>query len=214
MTEIEGRSVHICEDHDIVYVGLKLLLEKSTSYQLVGYSQNGKDLIYLLNQHQPDILILDLNLPGTDGFSLLKSVREVDKKICVVILTMYQDEFLVERARQEGANAYLLKNATNDELLKALNAVTSNTFYMTPQLKRELAKKKLFLDSFPQKMKLTRRELEIIRLISSGKNSQQISIDLEISQHTVETHRKNILRKLEINNLTALIKFAHDNKII
>lgn len=208
------RKVIICEDHEIVYTGLELLLEKSANYVLTGHAQNGKQLVPLIKEQNPDILILDLNLPDTDGFTLLKSIREFNKKICVVILTMYQDEFLLERAQAEGANAYLLKNAANDELLRALDAVQIDTFYVTRQLKEELAKKKLFLDKFSQKMKLTRREMEIIRVLSMGKTSDQASIELFISPHTVDTHRKNIFRKLEINNISALVKFAHDNKII
>ncbi len=208
------RKVIICEDHEIVYTGLELLLEKSANYLLTGHAQNGKQLVPLIKEQNPDILILDLNLPDTDGFTLLKSIREFNKKICVVILTMYQDEFLLERAQAEGANAYLLKNAANDELLRALDAVHIDTFYVTRQLKEELAKKKLFLDKFSQKMKLTRREMEIIRVLSMGKTSDQASIELFISPHTVDTHRKNIFRKLEINNISALVKFAHDNKII
>lgn len=208
------RKVIICEDHEIVYTGLELLLEKSANYVLTGHAQNGKQLVPLIKEQNPDILILDLNLPDTDGFTLLKSIREFNKKICVVILTMYQDEFLLERAQAEGANAYLLKNAANDELLRALDAVHIDTFYVTRQLKEELAKKKLFLDKFSQKMKLTRREMEIIRVLSMGKTSDQASIELFISPHTVDTHRKNIFRKLEINNISALVKFAHDNKII
>jgi two-component system nitrate/nitrite response regulator NarL len=208
------RKVIICEDHEIVYTGLKLILEQSVNYVLSGHAQNGKELLPLLNEQSPDILILDLNLPDTDGFTLLRQVREFDKKICIVILTMYQDEHLVDRAHEEGANAYLLKNAANEELLRALDTINHDTFYVTRQLKEELAKKKLFHDTFTQRMKLTRREVEIIRLLSLGMTSEQASVELSISPHTIDTHRKNIFRKLEINNLAALVRFAYDNKII
>lgn len=208
------KKVIICEDHEIVYSGLKLLLEQSDIYRLVGHAQQGSELVPLLKKHQPDILILDLNLPDTEGFTLLNSIREFDQRICIVILTMYQDEFMVERARKAGANAYLLKNAANDELLTALDTVRNDTFYLTEQLEQELGRKKLFLDNFSQKMKLTRREVEIIRLLSSGKSSEETARTLFISTHTVDTHRKNIFRKLEITNLAALVRFAYDQKII
>lgn len=208
------KKILICEDHAIVYSGLKMLLAQSLRYELVGHAQQGKDLEPLLVQENPDILILDLNLPDTDGFTLLKAIRVLDKKLKVVILTMYHDEFLVERARLEGANAYLLKNAGNDELLQALDNLYTIDFYVAQQLEQELARKKLFKDDFTQKMKLTKREVEIIRLLSMGKTSQQTSVELSISSHTVDTHRKNIFRKLEINNIADLVRFAHDNKII
>lgn len=210
----EKKRIVICEDHSIVYTGLQLLLEQSQQYTLVGYAANGTDLIPLLKQENPDILILDLNLPDIDGFSLVKAIREFNTTLRIVILTMYHDEFLVERARLEGANAYLLKNTGNEELLLALDTVDSNSFYMAEQLEQELTSKKLFKDDFAQKMKLTRREVEIIRLLAMGNTSHQTSVELSISPHTVDTHRKNIFRKLEINNIADLVRFAHDNKII
>jgi DNA-binding NarL/FixJ family response regulator len=208
------KKVLICEDHAIVYTGLKLLLDQSTQYELTGYAQKGAELIPLIRQHNPDILILDLNLPDTDGFTLLKSIREFTSRLRVIILTMYQDEHLVERARQEGANAYLLKNASNDELLHTLDNLDNQKFYVTKELEQELNRKKMFKDAFVQKMKLTKREIEIIRLLAMGKSSPQVSTELSISAFTVDTHRKNIFRKLEINNIADLVRFAHDHKII
>jgi DNA-binding NarL/FixJ family response regulator len=208
------KKVLICEDHAIVYTGLKLLLDQSTQYELTGYTQKGADLIPLIRQHNPDILILDLNLPDTDGFTLLKSIREFNSHLRVIILTMYQDEHLVERARQEGANAYLLKNASNDELLQTLDNLDNQKFYVTKELEQELNRKKMFKDAFAQKMKLTKREIQIIRLLAMGKSSPQVSTELSISTFTVDTHRKNIFRKLEINNIADLVRFAHDHKII
>lgn len=210
----QKRRIVICEDHSIVYTGLKLLLEQSTRYALIGYASKGSELLPILKEGKADILILDLNLPDIDGFSLLKSIREFDSKLHVVILTMYHEEYLVERAKQEGANAYLLKNSGNDELLQALDRLDENKFYVAQQLEQELTRKKLFKDDFAQKMKLTRRELEIIKLLAMGKTSQQASVELSLSSHTVDTHRKNIFRKLEINNIADLVRFAHDNKII
>lgn len=208
------KKVIICEDHAIVYAGLKLLLDQSPRYELTGYTQKGAELIPLIKEHHPDILILDLNLPDTDGFTLLKSIRQFNSTLRIIILTMYQDEHLVERARQEGANAYLLKNASNEELLNTLNNLDQLEFYITRELEQEMDRKKLFQDAFAQKMKLTKREIEIIRLLASGKSSPQVSTELSISAYTVDTHRKNIFRKLEINNIADLVRFAHDNKII
>ena len=208
------KKIVICEDHSIVYVGLKLLLEQSKHYTLLGYASNGKELIPLLENEKVDILLLDLNLPDTDGFTLLKTIRGFDTNIRIVILTMYHEEFLVERARLEGANAYLLKNSGNDELIQALDNLDAQPFYVAEQLAQELTRKKLFKDDFAQKMKLTRRELEIIKLLALGLTSQQAAVELSLSSHTVDTHRKNIFRKLEINSIADLVRFAHDNKII
>lgn len=207
-------SVVICEDHEIVYTGLKLILDQSDDFEIVGHAQNGQELLPLLAQSNAHILILDLNLPDTDGFTLLKSVRELNKNIFVIILTMYHEQHLIQRAKDEGANAYLLKNASNEELLEALRQVNHKTFFVTRELQTEGEHQEIFKDEFSQKMKLTRREIEIIRLLAMGNTSQQASVALTISPHTVDTHRKNIFRKLKINNIADLVRFAHDTKII
>lgn len=210
----QRRSVVICEDHEIVYTGLKLILDQSDDFEIIGHVQSGAELLPLLQQYQADVLILDLNLPDTDGFSLLKAVREVNKHIFVIILTMYQENHLIQRAKDEGANAYLLKNASNEELLQALRQVSHQSFFVTSELHLDNDHHDLFKDEFSQKMKLTRREIEIIRLLAMGNTSLQASVVLSISQHTVDTHRKNIFRKLKINNIADLVRFAHDAKII
>lgn len=213
MPELKS-SVVICEDHEIVYTGLKLILDQSDEFEIAGHAQTGEELFPILARGKANILILDLNLPDIDGFSLLKSVRAVNKEVFVIILTMYQDLHLIQRAKDEGANAYLLKNASNEELLEALRQVNHQTFFVTRELQTESEHQTLFKDEFSQKMKLTRREIEIIRLLAMGNTSQQASVVLSISPHTVDTHRKNIFRKLKINNIADLVRFAHDTKII
>jgi DNA-binding NarL/FixJ family response regulator len=206
--------VVICEDHEIVFTGLKLILDQSDDFEIVGHARNGNELLPLLEQSRATILILDLNLPDKDGFALLKAVRAVNQNIFVIILTMYQDLHLIQRAKDEGANAYLLKNSSNEELMEALRQVSHTSFFVTKELQTEGDHQDLFKDEFSQKMKLTRREIEIIRLLAMGNTSQQASVALIISPHTVDTHRKNIFRKLKINNIADLVRFAHDTKII
>jgi len=207
------KKIVICEDHRIVYDGLELLLAGSKEYAIVGYAANGKALITLLKDTDPDILILDLNLPDSDGFTLLREIRTSSEKIRIIILTMYNDSFLIEKAREERANAYLLKNASNEEILAALAQSNDNNFYVTRSIQHEMDRRKIYRDRFAQKMKLTRRELEIIEKLARGESSQEIAEQLFLSHHTVETHRKNIFRKLEINNIADLVRFAHENGI-
>jgi len=207
------KKIVICEDHRIVYDGLELFLAGSKEYAIVGYAANGKALITLLKDTDPDILILDLNLPGSDGFTLLHEIRTRNEKIRIIILTMYNDSFLIEKAREERANAYLLKNASNEEIMAALAQLDENNFYVTRSVQHEMDRRKIYRDRFAQKMKLTRRELEVIEKLARGESSQEIAEKLFLSQHTVETHRKNIFRKLEINNIADLVRFAHENGI-
>ena len=208
------KKVVICEDHHIVYDGLELLLGQRDDYQIVGYSPTGKDLGPILRKTKPDILILDLNLPDTDGFALLKELRKEDHGLVVIVLTMYHDTYLIEKAQREGANAYILKNTGNKELLKAMDSVVINQFYVTEATQKELDKKRLFGDRFAQKMKLTAREREIIARLAMGLSAREIAEELFVSVLTVETHRKNIFRKLEIDSIAKLIHFAHDNHLL
>jgi DNA-binding NarL/FixJ family response regulator len=208
------KKIFICEDHTIVLDGLKLLLEKHPEYEIIGHATHGEALLPMLEVLKPDILILDLNLPDTDGLTLLEKMRPKYPDLCVIILTMYNDDFLIERAKKSGANAYLPKNVTNTELLDMLEKVSLNHFYLSDSLKQDVDRKRMFRDQFVTKMKLTERETEIIRLLAIGKSSAEIADQLFLSAHTVNTHRKNIFRKLGINSTVELVHFAHDNNLL
>jgi DNA-binding NarL/FixJ family response regulator len=211
---METRKVFICEDHTIVLDGLKLVLQQNPEFEIVGHAMQGAGLLNVLHLLQPDILILDLNLPDVDGLTLLEKIRTVNQNILIIILTMYNEELLVERAKKAGANAYLLKSVSNDELLNVLEKLNHNSFFLSESLRHDSEKKKLFRDQFVNKMKLTEREIEIIRLLAIGQSSADIAATLHLSTHTVNTHRKNILRKLEISSTVELVRFAHDNNFL
>jgi DNA-binding NarL/FixJ family response regulator len=211
---MSAKKIVVCDDHMIVTEGLELLFKDSSQFSLVGQSANGKELLDKLDRLKPDILLLDLNLKDTDGFSLLSEIRKRNKDLLVIILTMYQDDVLIQRAQKEGANGYLLKSASNKELLEALERVNTQSFYLSRSLKNEIEQRQKFRDHFANKMKLTRREAELIPLLASGKSSASIARELNVSAYTIETHRKNIFKKLKINNIIELVNFAHENKLL
>jgi DNA-binding NarL/FixJ family response regulator len=204
----------VCDDHTIVTEGIEFLFKNSAKYQIVGQTTDGNELLKELEAKKPDILLLDLNLKDTDGFSLLSEIRKTDHELKVIILTMYQDDVLIARAKEEGANGFLPKSVSNNELLEALERVYTQPFYLSNSLKIEIEQRQLYRDHFANKMKLTRREAELIPLLASGKSSPGIAKDLNISAHTIETHRKNIFKKLKINNIIELVNFAHENKLL
>lgn len=208
------KKVFVCEDHAIIVDGLKLLLDNNTEFSLAGFTYSGGELLAQLHKVQPDILLLDLNLKEHDGLSLLEQLRKVNQNIKVLILTMYQDEELIERARKLGANGYLPKNVGNEGLLLAFREVETNPFYVPDSLKKKIEQRSAYRDQFIDKMKLTRREVEIIRSIADGQPSHQIAEKLFVSPHTIETHRKNILRKLGLSNAAELVRFAHENFLV
>jgi len=208
------KKIFVCDDHTIIVEGLELLFKNHSQYTLIGQTQHGKDLLAKLEELKPDILVLDLNLKDSDGFTLLEQIRKKDKDLKIVILTMYQDEFLILRAQKEGANGYLQKSVSNKELTEAFDQIYHIPFYLSSSLKQELDSRKMFRDHFAEKMKLTRRELELIPLLAGGKSSSQIANELFISTHTIDTHRKNIFKKLKINNIIELVNFAHENHLL
>lgn len=211
---MELKRIFICEDHTIVLDGLMLLLNQNSNFKIIGNVSTGTELLTNIKDKTPDILILDLNLPDIDGLTLLKKIRSANKNIIILILTMYNDEYLIEETRNSGANGYLLKNIGNDELLQVLNTITIDSFYISDSLKSNAEKKKLFADKFVNKLKLTEREIEILRYLAKGKSSADISEMLHLSTHTVNTHRKNILRKLEMSSTVELVDFVHANKLL
>jgi DNA-binding NarL/FixJ family response regulator len=208
------KRIIVCEDHSIVYEGLELLLSNNLKYQIIGHATHGLILEELLEESNPDILILDINLPDIDGLTLLKKIRDYNKRIKIMIFTMYDDFSLIEKARDFGADAYLIKNATNEELLSALDGLSKPEFYVLPSVQKEIDNKKTYRDRFVQKLKLTSREIQIIQNLARGHSNQEVADLLFISLYTVETHRKNIFRKLELSGLGNLIRFAHDNGLV
>jgi len=207
------KDIFICEDHTIIIDGLKLLFQQSADYRIIGQSLTCVGVIEKLEKENPDILILDLNLKDSDGLELIEQIRKTNKKLKIVVLTMYPDEFLIERARKFGANAYLQKSVSNEELLEALEKAETSEFYLSKALTEENERRKKFRDHFAHKMKLTKRELELIPLLARGLSSIQIADQLSLSTLTIDTHRKNIFRKLEINSSIELVNFAHENKL-
>ncbi len=213
MKGIEQKTVFVCEDHRIIVDGLQLLFENS-DYQLIGHTQDGRKLLDELKRLKPRILILDLNLSGIDGLELLSQIRKTKIELHVVILTMYQNEILVNQAKNLGAQAFLLKNASNSELLNALGQLDDNTFYVSKAITKDQQKKKEYLDGFVRKMKLTKREIELIKHFVSGRSASEIAESLNLSVFTVETHKKNIFKKLKIRNTVELVNFSHENNLL
>lgn len=208
------KDIFICEDHTIIIDGLKLLFQQSADYRIIGYSLTGVGVIEKIEKENPNILILDLNLKDSDGLELIEQIRKKNKNLKIVVLTMYPDEFLIERAKKLGANAYLQKSVSNDELLEALQKIETSEFYLSKALLEETERRKKFRDHFAHKMKLTKRELELIPLLARGISSAEIADQLSVSALTIDTHRKNIFRKLEINTSIELVNFAHENNLL
>lgn len=214
LSEEMGMRIFVCEDHMIIIDGLKLLFDSHPEFELVGYTKHGDELLDGIRKTRPDLLLLDLNLKDTDGFSLLEMIRAQDRLLKVFILTMYQDESLIDRAKKLGANGFLPKNISNNDLILAIRSAGEDAFYLPAMIRRRLDEKISLRDRFVDKMKLTPREIDIIRCIARGQSSIQIAGELNVSENTVETHRKNIFKKARLSNVAELVSFAYENHIL
>ncbi len=191
------------------------MLAHQRQFMVCGHARNQQELVQLLEKEQPEVLLLDLNLNGQDGFAILELIRPKYPQLKVIIFTMYEEGFMIEKARKLKANGYLLKNSSGHELQEALNHVMqSNEFYLPQALFKQKRENDTYRDEFIEKMHLTVREIEIIKLITEGKSSKEIADQLFLSIHTVDTHRRNVLVKLKMKNIADLVRFAAKNNLI
>lgn len=225
----------IADDHRLFIEGLKNLLLNNSELDLdiVGETGEGNEVSALVRRLRPDVLILDLNMPGKDGLDVLTEVKQnkINSKMRIIALTMYDDSKLVKSAFKNGIDGYILKTSAADDLIKAISTVlTGETFFgegvyvhrpNIPSASSDRfsagtapSKNKTYEDRFNKKHNLTKRELEILRLISKAKNNKEIAKTLFISDQTVSVHRRNLMRKLNVSSTAGLIKIAYDNSLV
>jgi DNA-binding NarL/FixJ family response regulator len=214
----------IADDHQMFVEALSNLFNNcmTRSFKVVATTPTGEDVSMLLRRWKPHLLILDMNMPIKDGLAVLVEIKDKYPDTRIIILTMYDDPKLLKETMNLGAHAYVLKTDGFRQLLDAVNSVLDNTQYVSETLRRHVpmeddAEKTIhsrFEDKFITKYNLTKRELEILRLIAQALNNKQIGKELYISDQTVGVHRKNIMRKLSVNSTASLVKVAYEYKLI
>lgn len=196
-------SIIIADDHLLFIEGIKALLEHEKEYNVIGVANNGLQLLSLLDTVEPDAILLDINMPLLNGLDAMPLISEKCPEVKIIILSTYSESHFIQKAKTNGAQGYLLKDCNKDELVEVLKLVY-NGEYALP----ELSQNKPFInDSFSKITHLTKRELEIVQLIKCDYTNKQIADKLFLSLYTVETHRKNIMKKLGLTKPQALIKF-------
>ncbi|MBX2970700.1 MAG: response regulator transcription factor [Cyclobacteriaceae bacterium] len=201
----------LIDDHTILLDGIRALLERDGEHDILATATNAEEGLDLLRQHKPDLLITDFNLPGMDGLSLIRRVKQLLPDMKIVVLSMHDETHLVKEILKEGVNAYLLKKDSHKELLEALRQVQDGKVFLSDEINKMLIRS---LNNPDENRLLTDREREILKLIAKEYSNKQIAEELFISERTVETHRKNIFRKTGTNSLVGLIKFAYSNNLI
>lgn len=200
----------IADDHGVMRAGLRALLEDEPDIEVVGEAADGEHGLQLAGKLLPDILLLDIGLPGIDGIEATRQLKKTHSQIKVLILSLYEDEKLLREAIKAGASGYVIKRAAEEELLAAIKAVARGDMYIHPAITRLLISdlnpivhlERGALES------LTPRELEIMRYLIRGYTNRQIAEDLFISIRTVESHRASLLGKLGLKNRVELVEFA------
>jgi DNA-binding NarL/FixJ family response regulator len=205
-------KIFIADDHQILIDGIVSFFEDLDGFKVVGWANDGANLLQQIATLTPDIILLDLNMPKLDGIATLKKLRENYPNIKVIILSNYHQSQLIKETKNLGANGYVLKNGSKTDLLQAIEAIKNGkSFFPSESDKAEAPS--VFTDEFTKKHHLTKREVEIIRLVCEELNSKEIADKLFIAEFTVTTHRRNILSKLGLKNTPALINFAKENGI-
>lgn len=216
-------NVLVADDHPIFVEGLQAVLSNpggKFSYTIKGVARTGTQVTQMLHENEADLLLLDLNLPETDSLKILPTVKKGSINTRVLVMTMYDDPRLVKAAFKAGADGYMLKSGTKDELFHAIEEVIQGHTYVGHGL--VLADNRFANGSdgvspdkrFSRKYGLTRREMEVMRYIGQALNNKDIAEKLFISDQTVSVHRKNIMRKLGVNNTASMIKIAFENNLV
>ncbi len=198
----------LADDHTIVRAGLCKLLESMPAFQVVGQADDGRKVLELAEQLQPDLVLMDLSMPGLTGLEATARLRKAWPKMRVVILSMHQNQEYVRQALRNGAVAYLLKDAAPQELEQALHAVLRGETYLSPAIAKNASATGTPLQASPPIEQLTPRQTEVLRMVAQGFSSKDIARELDLSVKTVDTHRTSLMNQLDIHEVTGLVRYA------
>lgn len=205
-------SVLIAEDHDVVREGLKILIGADPRLKIAGETNNGEAAVRLARQLKPDVILMDLAMPGGNGVEATRHICGQVPGSKVLVLSAYQDEEMVQKVIDAGVSGYITKHAASDELLNAIHEVGSGRPYYSPPIARKLRDRKRlsFQSGRPQlaSASLTRREQQVLQLIATGQPNKQIASSLGLSIKTVEKHRQAAMDKLNIHDTAGLTRYA------
>lgn len=206
-------SVLVADDHGVVREGIQRLVESEADITVCAEAEDGNQVLAQLERHRPDVVILDISMPGLSGLEALERVRARHPGVKTLLLSFRADPPLVQSAVALGADGYLLKSARPDEILSAIRSVVRGDCYFSPPVAREIIGQLRDNRSDPYGL-LSSREREVLRLIADGLSAKEIAASLAISTKTVEAHRTSLMRKLNLRKATELVRFAVRHGIV
>lgn len=207
-------SVLLADDHSIVRSGLKHIIDSQTDMQVVDEAENGEEAVYKALEQQPDVVIMDLNMPKKSGLVATKQITEANSEIKIIVLTMHENREYLYRVLQAGASSYLLKSYNEDDLIEAIRTVHRGEAYLYPDATRLLLEdymKKSNTFEEDKNLKLTGREQEVLSYLAKGYTNREIGEHLYLSIKTIESHKSKIMDKLNLKTRADLVRFALKN---
>jgi DNA-binding NarL/FixJ family response regulator len=212
-------KVMLVDDHEVVLEGLIRILEKQGGIQIVSVAGSAEEALEKLERFPPDVIVVDIQLPGMNGIELIKRIKKSHPEIEAITLTVFDDEQFARQAIKAGAIGYVIKDAAKDELVKAVRSAAKGETLISTSVARKLidemtepaAKKKKKAEGFEG---LSQREVDVIKLMAKGHNNRQIADLLYISEHTVKVHIRNIFRKIDVTDRTNAVLWAIDRGLV
>ena len=214
-----GVRLLLADDHEIVRKGLRALLEAEPGWEVAAEAVDGRDAVEKAHQLKPDIAILDISMPALNGLEAARQIVKSGSSTKVLVLTMHDSDPLIQQVLEAGARGYLLKSDAARDLVTAVEALRRNKTFFTPKVAQIVLEGYLGKhnsESLPEggSFRLTGRQREIVQLLAEGKSSKEVASALGLSVKTAETHRANIMRRLDCHSVTALVRYAIRNHII
>lgn len=211
---MEEIKLLLVDDHQVITDGLKSLLNNQSGMRVSSTALNGKEALEIIKILTIDLVLMDIDMPVMNGLDATKLIKQTENPPKVIILSMHSEKGMVEDLINTGVDGYLLKNSGKEEIIDAIQKVMAGNNYFASDVTLSLLSNKNSGSSAQAEHGLTDRELEILKLIADGFTNKEIGDKLFISHRTVDTHRTNLMKKLEVKNIAALISFAIKNKII
>lgn len=208
-------SILIIDDHPLVSDGVTTMVKGVEYLEVVGACKSGREALEFLSANDPHIILLDISLPDMDGLELCSLVRKINKSVKIIGLTSTNEAGIITQFLAKGGNGYLLKNMERDELIEAIDEVLNDKIFLSKAANQKILEQYHTVnDAVKSVPVLTRREKEILQLLYDGLTGPQIAERLFLSPLTIETHRKNLMQKLNVNSTQLMLRSAKDNKLI
>jgi len=206
-------TVLLVDDHKIMRDGIKAILRHIGEFTVIAEAETGAEAVQLCKKQVPDIVVMDIGLPGLNGIEATTEILRHHPSVKVIVLSMFDDEHSVVGAIRSGARAFVLKKASDNDLVDALRTVAKGGFYLSPQVSDRLLRRIQSGDLEPEKAhsvleQLSPRELQVLRMVAEGKTSKEIAVMLDLGLQTVRSYRKTMMKKLNVNNVAGLTQLA------